>query len=97
MRVASNDALVQRILHPPKIPRKSSAGPSKAGSSSAFYADRGGVLPLVPRSQQQASTASSSQQGLKKRGRKGKAPFSGASGGSSRSGGKQNGAGKKSS
>ena len=63
---ASNDAPVQRTLHPPKIPRKSLAGPSKAGSSSASSADRGGVSPVVPWSQQQASTApssSSSQQG----------------------------------
>ena len=57
MRVALNDALVQRMLHPPKIPRKSSSGPSKAGSSSASSADRGGASPVVPRSQQQASTA----------------------------------------
>ena len=81
MRVALNDALVQRTLHPPKIPRKSSSGPSKAGSSSASSADRGGASPVVPRSQQQASTAPSppsSQQGRKKRGRKSKAPFSAA-------------------
>ena len=32
MREASNDALIQRTLHPPKIPCKSSAGPSKARS-----------------------------------------------------------------
>ena len=97
MRAASNDAIVQRMLHPPKIPRKSSAGPSKAASSSAASADRGGVSPVVPWSQQQASTApssSSSQQGRKRRGRKGKAPFLGGSG---RSGGKRKGAGKKSS
>ena len=79
MRAASTNALVQRTLHPPKIPRKSSAGPSKAGSLSASSADQSGVSAVVPRSQQQASTApssSSSQQGRKKRGRKGKAPFS---------------------
>ena len=52
MRAASNDALVQRALHPPKIPRKSSAGPSKAGSSSASSADCGGVSLVVPRSPQ---------------------------------------------
>ena len=78
MRPTSNDALVQRTLHPPKIPRKSSFGPSKAGSSSVSSADCGGVSPVVPRSQQQASTApssSSTQQGWKWRGRKGKAPF----------------------
>ena len=91
MCAASNDALVQRTLHPPKIPWKSSAVLVKAGSWSASSADHGSTLPVVPRSQLQASTASSSsstQQGRKRRGRKGKAPFSLASGGSGRSGGK---------
>ena len=60
MRAASNYALVQRTLHPPKIPRKCSAGPSKAGSSSSASADRSGVSPIVSRSQQQASTTPSS-------------------------------------
>ena len=50
MRAASNDALVQRTLHPPKIPRKSLAGLSKVGSSSASSADSGGVSPVGPRS-----------------------------------------------
>ena len=100
MRAASNDALVQRTLLPLKIPRKSSAGPPKAGSSSASSADRGGVSPVVPRSQQQATTnpsSSSSHCGRKKRGNKGKAPFSGGSSGSGRSEGKRKGAGKTSS
>ena len=57
MCAASNDALVQRTLHPLKIPRKSSTGPVKAGSLSASSADRGGTSPVVPRSQKQASTA----------------------------------------
>ena len=52
MYVASNNALVQQTLHPSKIPRKSSSGPSSA--------DHGGVSPVVPRSQQQALTAPSS-------------------------------------
>ena len=76
MRAASTDTLVQRTLHPPKIPWLSSAG-----SSSASSADRGGASPVVPRSQNQASTApssSSTQQGRKRRGRKGRAPFSAA-------------------
>ena len=97
MRAASNDALVQRTLHPPKIPRKSSAGPSKAGSPLSASADRSGVSPVVSRSQQQASTTPSySHRGKKRRGTKGKAPFSGASGGSGHSGGKLKGTGKKS-
>ena len=51
MRAASNDTLVQPTLHPPKIPRQSSVGPVKAGSSSASSADHGGTSPVVPRSQ----------------------------------------------
>ena len=81
MRAASNNALVQRTLHPPKIPRESSSGPSKARSSSTSSADRGSTLPVVPRSQQQALAApfsSSTQHGPKKQGRKGKTPSSAA-------------------
>ena len=99
MRAASNEALVQQALHPPKFPRKSLAGPVKAGSSSASSADHGGISPVAPRSQSQASTdpsSSSSQSGRKRRSRKGKAPFSSVSGGSSHSRGKRKRAGKKS-
>ena len=99
MRAASNDALVQWTLHPPKIPRKSSAGPSKAGSLSSASADLSGVSAVASRSQQQISTASSSSsshRGKKRRGSKGKTPFSGSSGGSGQSGGKRKGTGKKS-
>ena len=99
MRAASNDARVQRTLHPPAIPRKSSAGPSKAGSSSSASADRSGVSPVASRSQQQTSTtpsSSSSYRGKKRRGSKGKAPFSGTLGRSGCSGGKQKGTRKKS-
>ena len=96
IRAASNDALVQKTLHLPRILRKSSA-PVKAASSSTSSADRVGTSPVGPRSQKPAQTASSSfapQQGWKRKGRKGKAPFSSASG-SSR--GKQGGAWKQSS
>ena len=95
MHAASNDALFQRTLYPPKIPRKSSAGPVKVRSSSASSADQGDTSPVVPWSQKQASTVpSSTQQGRKRRGCKGKASFLSGSG---RSGGKRGGAGKKSS
>ena len=60
MHAALNDTLVQRTSHPLKISRKSSAGPVRAGSSSASSADRGGTSPMVPRLQLQASTAPSS-------------------------------------
>ena len=79
MRTASTDALVQRTLHPPKIPRKSSPGPVKAGSLSASSADGGGTSAVVPRSQSQASmdpSSSSTQLSRRRQGRKGKAPFS---------------------
>ena len=48
MRAASNDALVQKILHPPWIPRKPSSAQSKAASSSAAPADCGGATPWCP-------------------------------------------------
>ena len=99
MRAASNDALVQRTLLPPKIPWKSSAGPSKAGSWSSASADCSGFSPVDSLSQQQASTTSStscSHRWKKRQWTKGKAPFSGTSGGSGHSGGKRKGTGKKS-
>ena len=88
MRAVLNNVLVQRTLHPPKIPCKSSAGPSKAGSSSSASADCSGVSPVASWSQQQAlTTPSSSHRGKKRRG---------TSGGSGHSGGKRKGTGKKS-
>ena len=51
MCAASNDALVQRTLHPPKIPQKSLARPVKAGSSSTVVAPQSQestAPPLLP-------------------------------------------------
>ena len=85
-------------MHPPKIPRKSLVGPVRAGLMSASSADWGGASIVVPRLQKTAQTASSStQQGRKQKGRKGKALFSSASDGSGRPGHRHGGAGKKSS
>ena len=95
MRAAANDALVQRTLHPPRIPRKPAAAGESAGSLSTGYAQASssGALPA----QKQSSTSSpSGQSGKKRKSRKGKAPFSSSSGGSGRSLGKGKGAGKKS-
>ena len=95
MRVAANDALVQRSLHPPRIPRKPAAAGGSAGSSStgSTQASSAGARPA----QKQSLTSSpSGQSGKKRKSRKGKAPFSSSSGGSGRSGGKGKGAGKKS-
>ena len=83
MRAAANDALVQRTLHPPRIPRKPAAAGGSAGLSST------GACPA----QKQSSTSSPiGQSGKKRKSHKGKAPFSSSSGGSGRSGGKGKGA-----
>ena len=95
MRAAASDALVQRTLHPPRIPRKSAASGQSAGSSTA----RSGQASTSGASQAQKQSASSSpsgQSGQRKKKGKGKAPFSSSSRGSGRSGGKGKGAGKKS-
>ena len=99
MWAAANDALdqalVQRTLHPPRIPRKPAAAGGLAGSSTSGSAQEGaaGARPA----QKQSSTSSpSGQSGKKRKSHRGKAPFSSFSGGSSRFGGKGKGAGKKS-
>ena len=95
MRAAASDALVQRTLHPPRIPRKPAASGQSGGSSIA----RLGQASTSGASQSQKQSASSSpsgQSGQRKKKSKGKAPFSSSSRGSGRSGGKGKGAGKKS-
>ena len=95
MRTAVNDALVQRTLHQPRIPRKPTAAGGSAGSSStgSAQASSAGARPA----QKQASTSNlSGQSGKKRKNRNGKSPFSSSSGGSGHSGGKGKGAGKKS-
>ena len=95
MRAAASDALVQRTLHPPRIPRKPAASGQSGGSSTA----RSGQASTSGASQAQKQLASSSpsgQSGQRKKKGKGKAPFSSSSRGSGRSRGKGKGAGKKS-
>ena len=46
MLAASNDALVQKTLHPPRIPKKSVLVQGKASSSASSAADRGVILLL---------------------------------------------------
>ena len=95
MRAAASDALVQRTLHPPKIPRK----PASAGQSGGSSTARSGQASSSGASQAQKQSASSSTSGQSGQGKKkgkGKAPFSSSSRGSGRSGGKGKGAGKKS-
>ena len=93
MRAAASGALVQRTLHPPRIPRKPAASGQSGGSSTA----RSGQASTSGASQAQKQSASSSpsgQSGQRKKKGKGKAPFSSSSRGSGRSGGKGKGAGK---
>ena len=95
MRVAANEALVQRTLHPPRIPQKPAAAGGSVGSlaSGSGQASSSGARPAQ---KQSSSSSPSGQSGKKRKNRKGKAPFSSSSGGSGRSGGKGKGAGKKS-
>ena len=95
MRAAASDALVQRTLHPPRIPRKPAAAGQSAGSSTAAsgQASSSGARPAQ---KQSSGSSPSGQSGQRKKKGKGKAPFSSSSRGSGRSGGKGKGAGKKS-
>ena len=95
MRAAASDALVQRTLHPPRIPRKPASAGQCGGSSTA----RSGQASTSGASQAQKQSASSSTSGQSGQGKKkgkGKAPFTSSSRGSGRSGGKGKGDGKKS-
>ena len=95
MRAAASDALVQRTLHPPRIPRKPAASGQASGSTTARsgQASTSGAAQAL---KQSATSSSSGQSGQGKKKGKGKAPFSSSSRGSGRSGGKGKGAGKKS-
>ena len=81
MRTAANDALVQRTLHPPRIPRKPVAVGGSSGSS-ASGSGRASSSGARPAQKQTSSSSPSGQSGKKRKNRKGKAPFSSSSGGS---------------
>ena len=95
MRAAASDALVQRTLHPPRIPRKPAASGQASGSTTAS-SGQASTSGAAQTPKQSASSSSSGQSGQGKKKGKGKAPFSSSSRGSGRSGGKGKGAGKKS-
>ena len=95
MRAAASDALVQRTLHPPMIPRKPAASGQASGSTTA-RSGQASTSGAAQSSKQSATSSSSGQSGQGKKKGKGKAPFSSSSRGSGRSGGKGKGAGKKS-
>ena len=95
MRAAASDALVQRTLHPPRIPRKPAASGQASGSTTA-RSGQASTSGAAHTPKQSASSSSSGQSGQGKKKGRGKAPFSSSSRGSGRSGGKGKGAGKKS-
>ena len=95
MRAAASDALVQRTLHPPRIPRKPAAAGQSGGSSTAG-SGQAGTSGARQAQKQSSGSSPSGQSGQRKKKSKGKAPFSSSSRGSGRSGGKGKGAGKKS-
>ena len=95
MRAAASDALVQRTLHPSRIPRKPAASGQASGSTTA-RSGQASTSGAAQASKQSAASSSSGQSGQGKKKGKGKAPFSSSSRGSGRSGGKGNGVGKKS-
>ena len=95
MRAAASDALVQRTLHPPRIPRKP-AGAGQSGGSSTARSGQASTSGASQAQKQSATSSSSGQSGQRKKKGKGKAPLSSSSRGSGRSGGKGKGAGKKS-
>ena len=95
MRAAASDALVQRTLHPPRIPRKPAASGQASGSTTA-RSGQASTSGAAQTTKQSASSSSSGQSGQGKKKGKGKARFSSSSRGSGRSGGKGKGAGKKS-
>ena len=95
MRAAASDALVQRTLHPPRIPRKPASAGQSGGPSTA-RSGQAGTSGATQTQKQSASSSTSGQSGQGKKKGKGKALFSSSSRGSGRSGGKGKGAGKKS-
>ena len=96
MRAAASEALVQRPLHPPRIPRKPAATGQSGGSLTTARSGQAGTSGASQAQKQSASSSPSGQSGQRKKKGKGKAPFSSSSRGSGRSGGKGKGAGKKS-
>ena len=93
MRAAASDALVQRTLHPPRIPRKPAAAGQSGGSSTAA-SGQAGSSGACQAQKQSSGSSPSGQSGQRKKKGKGKAPFSSSSRGSGRSGGKGKGAGR---
>ena len=75
MRAAASDALVQRALHPPRIPRK----PAASGGSSTARSGQASTSGVSQTQKQSTSSSPSGQSGQRKKKGKGKAPFSSSS------------------
>ena len=78
MRAAASDALVQRTLHPPRIPRKPAAT-GQSGRSSTARSGQAGTSGASQAQKQSSSSSPSGQSGQRKKKDKGKAPFSSSS------------------
>ena len=74
MRAAANDALVQRTLHPPRIPRKPASAGQSGGSSTA-RAGQAGTSGATQTQKQSASSSTSGQSGQGRRKAKARLPF----------------------
>ena len=68
MRAAANDALVQRTLHPPRIPRKPAAGGGSAGLSSTESAQASSSGASRPAQKQSLTSSPVWQEGEKPQG-----------------------------
>ena len=75
MRAAANDALVQRALHPPRIPRKPAAGGGSPGSLSAGSAQASSSGASRPAQKQSSTSSPSGQSGKKGRTARVRLPF----------------------
>ena len=97
-RAASNDALVHKALHPPRIPKRQTQGHNRASSAAANPADRSGTSPLVPRQRQPTwgnSSPAPASGGNAGKCRRGKKPFRHSSNHSGNAKGNNRGPGKR--
>ena len=96
-RAASNDALVHKALHPPRILKRQPQGQNRSTSTAANPADRSGTSHLVPRQQQSSrhgTPSAPSSGGKGDKSRKGKRPFRQPRGHAGNNNGKRKGSSK---
>ena len=74
MRAAASDALVQRTLHPPRIPRKPAASGQASGSTTA-RSGQASTSGAAQTAKQSATSSSSGQSGQGKKKAKARLPF----------------------